>query len=264
MGLFRFMISRSSLKWFFVINFLNKRVLFSFFLVFVFDILYFLSKTNLIGVDTVAVLFYGCSDGNFVLIDMLFFLIFNLTPLYFSAVIFDSGNIKAQYVIIRFRKKSEYYFVMETSFCIFLLIYFAVHFFSVVFYNTVFTNREVWFPIKSEILYNVTQVHYGHIVTAAVSLRFFELVFVQKFFAVAHSFLCNLTIEFIAVLVGYFFSPLVKWNLYPFGLSSISRFFLVADFFNIYIVITLLIFIVGSVILDFLMSKIGIKNLLEK
>ena len=137
-------------------------------------------------------------------------------------------------------------------------------FFSVVFYNTVFTNREVWFPIKSEILYNVTQVHYGHIVTAAVSLRFFELVFVQKFFAVAHSFLGNLTIEFIAVLVGYFFSPLVKWNLYPFGLSSISRFFLVADFFNIYIVITLLIFIVGSVILDFLMSKIGIKNLLEK
>lgn len=258
------MINRASLKWFFAENYFNKRIVFLLSLVFVFDILYILSKTYSGGADTVVLLFYGCSGGNFVLIDVLFFLIFNLMPIYFSTVIFDSNKIKTQYVIIRFRKKSEYYLVSELSFCFFLSVYFTAHLLSAVIYNFLFTGSETRFSVNSEILYDVAYTHIGFVVAAAVFLRFSELIFVQKLLAVVHSFFGNLTIEFIVLSAGYFFVPFVNYKLYPLGLSSISRMLLFGVSFEKYIVMTVLIYVVGSVIIDIFMCKKGIKNLLEK
>lgn len=67
------MINGTSLRWFVAKNYLTKRVVLVLFLMFIFDILYIESKSKLSGTDTLTMLFYGCSGGHFVLIDLLFF-----------------------------------------------------------------------------------------------------------------------------------------------------------------------------------------------
>jgi|GEM_PF-3376948 hypothetical protein len=260
------MINGTSLRWFVAKNYLTKRVVLVLFLMFIFDILYIESKSKLSGTDTLTMLFYGCSGGHFVLIDLLFFLIFNFIPLYFSAITLDSKNINAgNTVMIRFKKKFEYYLNLQISFCFFLVVYFVVHILSVIIYNVLFVEPNLWSSETSQILYGITDGNTKiFIIVSALILRFIELFFTQKVLVLIHSVFGNLSIEFVTILLGYFLIPFIEWRLYPFGLSSISRILLYEDDTTKYIIAIAFIYAACSVIIDIYISKKRIYNLLER
>lgn len=251
------MINCTSLKWFIIKNYSIKRMLLPLLLIFAIDILYIASKSELTEVDAITVLYYGCTSGNFVLTDLLFFLIFNFTPLYFSAITLDSKSINAgNTIIIRFRKKSEYYLNLQISFCFFLILYFFVHILAAIIYSVIFFESNIWFNDSSQILYGIVDRKLKFfILISAIVLRFIELLFTQKVLILLHSIFGNLSIEFISILFGYFLVPFVDGNLYPLGLSSIARIFSYEGSIVRYVITLAFIYVACSIIIDIYISK---------
>lgn len=154
---------------------------------------------------------------------------------------------------------------MQISFWLFLITYFLVHFLAVIIYIILFIEPNLWFNATSQVLYGISDVNIEIVfLISAVFLRFFELYLMQKALVLFHSLFGNLSLEFIAVLVVYFFIPFVKWNLYPFGLSTISRIVLYENDAVKYIIAVAFIYTVCCIIINIYVREKRIYSLLER
>lgn len=255
-----------NIRWFICKNYTLSKLLLVFVVVLLSDMLYISSKLSIVGADTFTLLFQGTSYGNFALMDVLYFIIFNGIPLYLASITLDSRTVHgSNNVLIRLGKKVNYYRLTQYSFVIILFMYILIHLIIVAVYVLIL-NQKFEFSSYSNELFSMCgnkNLPYFVLILLGIALRIIELICVQKIIFFLYIKIKNLSIIFVFIIAGYFIIPFVGKGIYPLGLSSLLRMTSLHENPVISIFIIAIAYIVICISIDIYIKKKGIYNLLE-
>lgn len=256
----------SIMRWFIIKHFPPiKIVTISAFLMFL-DIAYILSKRHISGGDALLILFQGSQYGNFILIDHLFFIIFNGIPIYLSSYALNAQQIKCgSSVLIRFKEKKDYYLYLSVTNKLLTFIFIVLHLLAVILFCFVSKSDFSYSDYSAEFFncFHLTNKNYNIILISGILLRFLEIDTAQKLNTFLYAKFGNLQLPFICLIVAYFLIPFIKFKFYPMGLSSVIRFSSYGNFKS-YIIIVAIFYITLGLVLDLCIAKKEIFNLLER
>lgn len=169
-------------------------------------------------------LFWGYGTGYFHVMDFLKLIIMNGLSVYILCVFLENKFSMRNIVMIRYQKRREWFKRLQLSMLLLIIIQLAImclFAFGLKFIESLFQKGQtiyLWNYLESNLYIN------GLII--GFLLRVFEIMFLQMSFLVFRSFWGNSTIiAFGTVMAMYFTAVFFRFQYFPFGLSSLCRFF---------------------------------------
>lgn len=254
-------------RWNFLQCYSLKKIILTAMIVLILDISYLLSKNISTFGDAGVLLLQGYGQGYFSIIDFFFFLIFNGTPLYFASLALDNQGLKTgMHALIRCSSKRKYFQLIQISYFLFLILYFAMHCVVAIVFCTVLGYQFEFGQYSVDLLqlFGIENGALLQLLFNSLLLRLLELLCMQQLIEVIQSKTNKLSIAFIGIICGYFALLVINVSYYPFGISSALRWPMIGNSiiasFGISAVILVLIFLASYLY----MYVKGIFELLER
>lgn len=255
------------IRWLFSKCYLGKHIIITVVFVLFLDIAYILSKNISSVGDAGFLILQGYGQGYLSIIDLLFFIIFNFIPLYFTSLALEKQNLtKCMYSVVRCRSKQTYINCFLLSFSMFLIVYFIIHGLAIVLYSIIFncTFNFGEYSISLSQSLEIENNHFEKIILFSLILRFLELLCIQEVLSIIQSKTNKLSIAFICAICAYFSLIFIQFKYYPIGISSVIRWGIFGQSININFFIGLIILVIILVASHLYMCKKGIFELLER
>jgi hypothetical protein len=172
------------------------------------------------GIEHAIMVFWGYGLGYFNAIDFLQLIILNGMPIYILSAYFGNKMSMRGMVMIRYGHKRRWFASLQASMAkliAFLLIATSIFCFLIGALYLAFGDSGGGGDMLAGVGSPLGALLIG------LSLRIFEIMFMQMFFLVVHSFAKSVSVSFLTTMAMYLSVIVLNYRFVPFGLSSLCR-----------------------------------------